>query len=40
MDAENNVLKAVTCMREYNAGMDRDNNTLETFVHSEYAKYC
>ena len=38
--AENNVLKAVTCMREYNVQMDRDNETLQNFLHSEYPKYC
>lgn len=39
-EAENNVLKAIMCMRDYNVQMDKDNETLKNFLHSEYPKYC
>ena len=40
MDAENNVIKAIGCINGYNTGMDRDNQTLETYFRAEYPKYC
>ena len=40
--AENDIVKAVDCIREYNNGMDRDNNTIVSWFESQskFAKYC
>ena len=39
VEADNNMIKAMECIRAYNTGMDRDNNTLEQFMRGEYSKY-
>ena len=39
-DAENNVVKALNCIKGYNDGIARDNNNLEAWFRGEYSKFC
>ena len=41
VEAENDMFKAVDCIRGYNEGMERDNDTIVSWMQAQqkYAKY-